>query len=92
MYIDLTHCSDHEEEKSDEGSDHEPKSKRSRHGSPTWMPFYLLKLRCLDDHYAQNCLSFSDLVAPGARCILFLNYKVDIEWMISECPFLKVSY
>lgn len=80
VHVDLTHSSDEEKPQ-----------KRSRQQYSSWMPFYLLKLRCLEGVHADNCISLHDLITDGVRCVLFLNYKVDVEWIISECPYLKVQ-
>eukprot|EP01031_Cornospumella_fuschlensis_P033048 gene33048-39978_t len=57
-----------------------------------WQPFYLTSVCGVNSTDNADALSFQDLVYQDDKCVLeeacFMNYMMDIPWMLSLCPFL----
>ncbi|RYH30366.1 hypothetical protein EON65_05415 [archaeon] len=57
-----------------------------------WQPFYLTKVCGIENPYNNNSLSFQDLICQDEHNPIdeacFMNYMMDLSWMVSLCPFL----
>lgn len=90
--VNIVDISDQDEKEEQHHSrSHFPERKRTRKG-PRWQPFYLNSIHGIDSKWNQNCLQFSDFFYEDSSNplneIIFFNYMMDLDWMISQVPTL----